>query len=290
MSSAVRKTIIGVVVVAVVVIAALFAVDTGLAISAENRLSTSLRSGSGLDYDPEVTIGGFPFASSMRHHEYPRVGITARGVDLGDGRHGDLRSTLHEVSLPGNRWSVGPHDVLTVSDANGSLRLDSVNFGRFLGITDLTVTTPAPRDKAGGGGPGDGLLSASTGILTTGTVTVAPGLRRTVSVTVDLHVVDGALRVVATGFYSGPAEHASPDLDAAQRQAALAAFTRTLPVLPLPWGMVAVKAHTEGSDVILGGEFADAGSADGSAREQTPRRLRAVEFFPRSARPTTSDL
>ncbi|SIS17187.1 Protein of unknown function [Williamsia sterculiae] len=262
----------------VIAVAAAVLVDVGAAIRAEHRFAVAVRSGSGLSFDPEITIGGFPFLRAAADHRYPQVGITARGVVVGschDGVlcRGDLRSALTDVRTDGA--TVTSRSSMRVSRVSGSLTIDSVNLGRFLDIIDLTVTTPAPRDEPGGGGPVDGNLSASSGILLTGTVPVPRTGRDAaakVSVVADLSVVGGALRVQATGFYRGPEEHVTADVPDGSRAAVLAAFTRTLPVLPLPWGIVATSAHTEGSDVTVAGD--DLG----------PTTLYPTDFV--SARPT----
>ena len=82
------------------------------------------------------------------------------------------------------------------------------------------------------------------------------GRKAKVSVSVDLSIRDGRLHLQATDFYDGPEEHESaPELDgpdnAALRAQVLQRFSTTLPLLPLPWGITATGAHSEGSDVLL---------------------------------------
>ncbi|WP_020105030.1 DUF2993 domain-containing protein [Nocardia sp. 348MFTsu5.1] len=251
-----RKLLAGV----LIVVLAAVGIDFATAAYAERHYSRALRAASELEFDPEVTIAGFPFIAAALSDEYDRIGITARGTDLGNDRRGDLRSNLSGVHRAGGAWLIGEQTELRVDKVSGSLKIDSVNLGRFLGIDDLTVTTPAPEDKAGGGGPGDGILSASSGIILTGTVTLPKvgNLRhsqgsdsRKVSVSADLSIRGGALRVDATGIYSGSADHVDSDLSPLQVPAVLAQFSKTLPVLPLPWSLPASSAATEGSDVVL---------------------------------------
>lgn len=237
--------------------------DFSVAAYAEYRYSRALRAASDLDFDPEVTITGFPFIPQAIGNDYQQIGITARGTDLGNGRRGDLRSKLTGVHRLGGSWLIGATTQLRVDEAGGSLKIDSVNLGRFLGIEDLTVTTPAPEDEAGGGGPGDGILSSDTGIVLTGTVNL-PGLsnsghkggqkRQKVSVAADLSIRGGALRIDATGLYSGSADHVESAVPDPQIPAVLAQFSQTLPVLPLPWSLPATSAATQGSDVVLDAE------------------------------------
>lgn len=251
-----RKLAVGVLITLMVATIA----DFASAAYAEYRYCTALREASDLEFDPEITISGFPFVDQAAGDTYDQIGITARGADLGDGRRGDLRSKLSDVRRAGGEWVIGESTELTAGKATASLKIDSVNLGRFLGIVDLTVTTPAPEDKAGGGGPGDGILSTSNGVILTGTVNVSgsgdsshsSGQRREkVSVAVGLSVRGGALRIVARSLYSGSAEHVESDVPSGAEPMVLAQFTKTLPVLPLPWSMPAVKAASQGSDVVL---------------------------------------
>ena len=250
-------------------------VDVGLAIRGEYQLSRSLRSSPQVTFDPEVTLSGFPYIAHASSARFAGAVITARGVDVDgcpDARcRAELGATLGEFSVP-DGWSIGPDDPIRAASIKAYARLDSVNLGRMLGIIDLTVNTPAPSDKAGGGGPQDGLLRRTTGVLLTGTVALPdgdaaqqvhsdlppsasayPGPKVKVSVNVDLSVVDGRLHLQATGFYTGPEEHVDSDVPAGQRAAVLAAFTRTLPVLPLPWQISPQRAYSEGSDVLIAG-------------------------------------
>jgi hypothetical protein len=248
------------VVVVVVTLMVATIADFASAAYAEYRYSRALRVASDLDFDPEITISGFPFVSQATGDRYDGIGITARGADLGEGRRADLRSKLSDVRRAGGDWAIGKDTELIVGKATASLKIDSVNLGRFLGIVDLTVTTPAPEDKAGGGGPGDGILSTDRGVILTGTVNVGgmsdlghsdESERMKVSVAVDLSIRGGALRIDARSVYSGPAEHVDADVPAGATPMVLAQFTKTLPVLPLPWSMPPVTAASQGSDVVL---------------------------------------
>ena len=266
-----RAAVIGVVVLVVAgVVAAL--VDAGLAAVGEYRFSQSLRASAQVSYDPEVTLGGFPYVTHASSGTFSGAVITARGVDV-DGCPTQVRcraemgATFAGFTAP-DGWRIGPTDTLAVSSMDVYTRLDSVNLGRMLGIIDLTVNTPAPADKAGGGGPQDGLLRRTTGVLMSGTVALPggtgpydeppsasryPGPKAKVSVNVDVSVVDGRLHLRATDFYTGPEQHVDTDVPESARAAVLAAFTRTLPLLPLPWQIAPTRAFSEGSDVLIAG-------------------------------------
>ncbi len=279
-----RRALTFLAVAVIVVVVALLGVDTGFAINAERSFARALmesRASDGespaLRYEPEVTISGFPATRAIADGHYSAIGITARAVDAvgsatfayneqprmprecssDDPCHVDVRSRLTDVST-GSRSLTKPFPRelgLTVGSASASTTLDSVAVGRFLGIDDLTVNTPAPRDTAGGGGPQDGLLSRTSGILMTGTVrTSLPAEKKVkVSVTVDLSVREGLLHLQATGFYDGPEEHSDTVVAPEDTQTVLAQFTATLPRLPMAWGTTATSARSSGSDLMIEG-------------------------------------
>lgn len=281
----------GVLVIVVTAVVADFAASAG----GEYRFSRSLQSSPRVRFDPEVTLRGFPYVRHAADGSFPGAVITARGVsvagcDIHGGCTAELGATLGPFEVA-DGWSIGATDELRTASLQAYTRLDSVNLGRFLGILDLTVNTPAPTGKAGAGGPQDGLLRRSSGVLLTGTVPLPPtparpvtgyptpadtpsaaaypGATAKVSVDVDLSVRDGRLHLEATGFYTGPEEHVTDPTvsggDDALRTAVLRRFSITLPPIPLPWGVAPTGAHSEGSDVLL---VADTG----------PRTLRPDSF------------
>ncbi|GAA1481258.1 mannan chain length control protein LmeA [Gordonia sinesedis] len=268
--------------------------DAAAATRGEYRLSRSLVASPRISADPEVTLAGFPYLQRAASGSFSGVVVTARDVGVDGCRiascRAELGATLGSTTVP-DGWSIGPDDTLRTRSVNAYTRLDSVNLGRFLGILDLTVNTPAPEDKAGGGGPQDGLLRRSSGVLLTGTVALPPssappesesapqgrpipaktpsaaayrGRSAKVSVSVDLSVRDGRLHLQATGFYTGPEEHVTADAlagdeNADLRRQVLDRFSTTLPWLPLPWDLPATGAQSEGSDVLL---LAESGPRD----------------------------
>ncbi|MFT4043729.1 MAG: LmeA family phospholipid-binding protein [Gordonia sp. (in: high G+C Gram-positive bacteria)] len=263
--------------------------DTAAAITGEYRLSRALLAAPRVSFDPEVTIGGFPYAAHAAGGTFPGAVITARGVAVaGCGIHGGCRAELGARLgrfRVGDGWRIDRDDTMHVSAIHAYTRLDSVNLGRFLNILDLTVNTPAPAGTVGGGGPQDGLLQRTSGIALTGTVALPPtnvpvtgyptpvgvpssskypGRKAKVCVTVDVSVHDRRLHLQATGLCTGPENHVTADAvsgpgNAAVRTAVLARFSTTLPPLPLPWGLAPTGAHSEGSDVLL---VADSGPRD----------------------------
>ncbi|MCX6468824.1 MAG: DUF2993 domain-containing protein [Corynebacteriales bacterium] len=281
-----RKALVCLAVALVVLAVGALAVDTGFAINAERSFARSLPNVADgengvphLPYEPEVTISGFPAIPHILDGHYPAIGITARAVDLSptvtfadgtqtrhprscapdDPCHADVRARLTDVRVsmkgrsltrPFSQWAG-----LKVAKATTSTTLDSVAVGRLLGIRDLTVSTPAPRGTAGGGGPQDGLLSRTSGIVLTGTVqTSSPDERDVkVSVTVDLAARGTALRITSTGFYDGPEEHSTAVLTPDESKSVLGRFSATIAGIPMAWGATATSARSSGSDLMIEG-------------------------------------
>ena len=218
-----RFVVVTVFALVTVIIAVLVTIDTLRAARSEHQLATALTTSPRVSFEPEVTLGGFPYVKYADRDEFPGLVITARGVtapgppDLKGVPltctttvcRAELGVRADAVHAPAaDRWHGGAP--ITLRGVHAYAKLDSVNLGRMLDITDLTVNTPAPKDRAGGGGPGDGLLELSKGVLLTGTVSLPPqrpsprtngrfgpsaqrfdGQRVKVTVTVDLSVVDG---------------------------------------------------------------------------------------------------
>ncbi|MGJ0120412.1 LmeA family phospholipid-binding protein [Williamsia sp. MIQD14] len=266
-----RKALAYLAVTLVVLAVGALAVDTGFAINAERSFARSLSSSGDtkVRYEPEVTISGFPAVRSIADGHYSAIGITARAVDLiGAGTcteqspcHVDLRSRLTDVRIRGPERFFRRSTSFDIGSEKGSVTLDSVAVGRLLGIDDLTVNTPAPENKAGGGGPQDGLLSRTSGVLLTGSVSPEPGRPKVkVSVVVDLSIVGGRLRIFATDFYDGPAEHSDTTVPDEEREAVLRKFSAVLPELPMPWGSPPKSARSSGSDIVVDGSGAVGGN------------------------------
>lgn len=274
-----RRGIVLAVVVVVVVAAVAALVDTGLAVRGEYQMSRAIAASPRVTFDPEVTLKGFPFTTHARAGEFDGAVIAARDVTLDGcagrgGCRGELGATLGAFSV-GDGWRFRPGDVVHTASVSAYTKLDAIAMARYLGITDLTVSTPAPDGKAGGGGPQDGAPSRESGVVFTGTVALPPsagddphnppsassyeGPKVKVSVAVDLAIVDGRLQVRATRYYTGPERHEDDDVPAEMRTAVLDRFSTVLPTIPLPWGLVPQRAASLGGDIRL---LADTGPTD----------------------------
>lgn len=282
--------------------ALLIGADVGTAIQGEHRLSTALTASPRVEFQPEVTLdGGVPYFASARAGRFDGATLVARGVPLpadgtGCSLHGCRADLAAEVGpfTTTDGWRIGPDTPVATASLRVTTRLDSVNLGRMLDVLDLYITTPAPAGVAGAGGPGDGLLERSSGVVLTGTVALPDlsdieatdrnagdpqavldavradpaadsdvpasadaydGAAARVSVSVDISVDEaGRVHIQATDLYTGPQEHASaPEVenDMLLRAAVLERFTRTLPPLPMPFGLPTATAYGQGSDLVL---------------------------------------
>ncbi|MGB3696618.1 MAG: DUF2993 domain-containing protein [Gordonia sp. (in: high G+C Gram-positive bacteria)] len=261
-------------VIAVVAAVSALIVDDFAASRAEHRLARSVQASAGVPFEPEVIMSGFPFLAHRGSGEFRSVLISASGIPI-SGCAGTPRCTsavdarLQNATL-GDTGDLTPETVLHAESMRAETRIDSPTLGRLMGIVDLYINTPAPTDKVGGGGPGDGLLERTDGIMISGTVPLpgspdqqngfppsaaeytAPKVK--VSVSARVSVVDGRIRIEATDFYTGPEEHYSADVPVELRSAVLKRFSTLLPRFQMAWGTTAKHALSRGSDLVAVGE------------------------------------
>lgn len=228
--------------------------ELGTAATAEYRLSRQLRASAGLSDDPEVTIGGFPYLASGGHHSKLTIAVPAQV----HGKNARLEAEFADVRIPGGLLpDFTAQTPITAGHVESRVRLDQKTVGRYMDIVDLQVHTPAPK-RPGAGSPADGYVKASKGIVLTGTVPLPTPAdpKRTVliSVAADFAAEGDAIAVRATGIYTGPEEHQKADLGPGEDRAVLAAFTRTLPAMALPFRIAPTAARAENADVVLLGE------------------------------------
>ncbi|MGO3326889.1 LmeA family phospholipid-binding protein [Gordonia sp. (in: high G+C Gram-positive bacteria)] len=260
-------------VVVVIVLVIGFLADTLAASRAEHRVAAAVEESALVDFEPEVTLGGFGFLTRASDGRFPSMAISARGVTItGCGDRGACTATvdarLGDVTT-GDVWKFDATTPIHTGAITAETRIDSVNLGRVMGITDLYINTPAPEGKAGGGGPGDGLLERTDGIMLSGTVPypdspeyehglppsasgyTAPKVK--ISVSARVFVVDGLVHVEATDLYDGPEDHYSADVPPEFRAHVLKRFSSVLPPLPMAWNTVPSKALSRGSDLVVAG-------------------------------------
>ncbi len=228
--------------------------DFGTAIYAEYRLARNLRSAAGLSNDPTAAILGFPFITQALHHRYNEVELRAHGVDHSAVGKASLEATLHGIDLNRTSWLIRPDAPMHVGKLESRIVMDSTHVGRFMGIKDLLVEAPSRETNDATGGTTESGISASTGLVFTGTPTVA-GFDKKVSISVDLSITgpdQTTLVLIATGVLTGPGT-ADQEVPEDKLPAVLAAFSTRIPGQKLPFGVAPTSKGARGSDVIIEG-------------------------------------
>ncbi|WP_084161478.1 LmeA family phospholipid-binding protein [Nocardia sp. BMG51109] len=263
-----RKVVIGL----LLVVAIAVVVDFTAAAYSEYRVSRSLRAGSELSADPEVTIHGFPYLLQALRNNYRNVEIRAR-ADRRDAP-GELRveSTLNGVHLPMGDLIDGKMRSVPVDRVTARMRIEPVELGRLFQIPDLQLTGP-PADKSDGTGGSGGTGSTTRGAyILTGTIPLGPessvtdsaetdNTKMSVSVKVNLLLDGDQVRIVATDLYrektpdtaiTSATERPEPD-----KATVLDRFTRTIDTKDLPFGVHPTKVEAIGGNIIIEGEGKD---------------------------------
>jgi hypothetical protein len=251
---AVRKVMIGLTAAVTAVIVAAVGVDFGAAIYAEYRWSRTLRAIAHLEFDPWVSIIGFPFTPQARDHEFDEMEIRASGVAHPVVGKASLEATLHSVDLTQASWLVRPGSVLPVGKVESRIIVDSTHVGRFMGIDDLLVEAPGLESNDATGGTTESGISGNTGVMFTGTPKAA-GFDERVTVAVDLTVAgpeQTTLVMTATGVLTG-AGTADQEVPDDKLAAVLAEFSAAMPGMELPFGVAPTAQGVRGSDVIIEG-------------------------------------
>ena len=250
----VRKLLIGAVATVTAVVVGAVGADFGAAIYAEYHLARSVRTAADLDFDPWVSILGFPFIAQAARDHFNEIEIKASGVDHPVVGKVGLEATLHAVDAAATSWLIGPDARLPVGELESRIIIDSTHVGRFMGIPDLLVEAPSRETNDATGGTTESGISSNRGLVFTGTPKKA-GYDKKVSIAVDLSVAgpdQTSLIFTATGVLTG-AGTADQEIPADQLPAVLAAFSNSLPGQKLPFGVRPTSEGARGSDVIIEG-------------------------------------
>jgi hypothetical protein len=239
---------------AMAVVLGVVGADVGAAAFAEYRLSRTVRSVAGLDFDPWVAILGFPFSVQAMRHRYGELEIKAVGVQSPVVGAVTLEATMHDIGLAQASWLIRPEADLPLGKLESRVIIDSRRLGEYIGIRDLRVDAPPEDANDATGGTTESGISGSQGLVFTGTPTKA-GFDNQVSVTVDLSVTgpdQSTLVFTPTGVITGPntADQQVPDV---QQAAVLNAFRAAIPGQRLPFGLKPTSEGARGSDIIIEG-------------------------------------
>ena len=250
----VRKLLIGAIATVTTVVVAAVGADFGAAIYAEYRLARSVRTAANLNFDPWVSILGFPFVTQATRHHYNEVEIKASGVDHPVVGKVGLEATLHSIDLTDTSWLIGPDAKLPVGELESRIIIDSTHLGRFMGIPDLLVEAPSRETNDATGGTTESGISSNRGLVFTATPKKAD-YHKKVSIAVDLSIAGSdqtTLIFTATGVLTG-AGTADQQIPEDKLPAVLAAFSTSLPGQKLPFGVRPTSEGARGSDIIIEG-------------------------------------
>jgi hypothetical protein len=250
----VRKLLIGSIATVTAVVVGAVGADFGAAIYAEYHLARSVRTATNLNFDPWVSILGFPFVTQATRDHYNEVEIRASGVDHPVVGKVGLEATLHSIDLTQTSWLIGPDAKLPVGELESRIIIDSTHVGRFMGIPDLLVEAPTRESNDATGGTTESGISSNRGLVFTGTPKKAD-YNKKVSIAVDLSVAgpdQTTLVFTATGVLTGPGT-ADQEIPEDKLPAVLAAFSISMPGQKLPFGVRPTSEGARGSDIIIEG-------------------------------------
>ena len=222
-----RKLLIGVVIVAIVLVAADFAARA----YAESRAGSAVRAELGTSTTPDVSIEGFPFLWHLATGEYPQVIITAGTVDntLLPGIRAS--ASLAQVALP-------PRDL--IDQDTSRLTAESTRLRALIPLASLAVALGQPGLTLAAGP--DGALAVSATVTLLGQQVPLTG---TAVVTVADDTLTIAVRsLTAAGLDVTPALTAATD-------ALAGGLTRSFPLTGLPFRITGANVTVDGSDVLL---------------------------------------
>lgn len=153
MKKPVKRTIIVLVVLAGVLVAA----DYGLAAAAEYQVSKKMRTELDLANDPSVDIHGFPFITQALAGDYHDISINATGVPAKDTlRDLEVDADLHDVRVKLSDLLSGDVSSVKVDEVDGQVKVKASDIGRLLNLPDLTIN-PVSLDTVLGVGAQDAL-------------------------------------------------------------------------------------------------------------------------------------
>jgi hypothetical protein len=250
----VRKLLIGAIATVTVVVVGAVGADFGAAIYAEYRLARSVRAAANLDFDPWVSILGFPFIAQATRDHFNEIEIKASGVDHPVVGKVGLEATLHSVDAADVSWLIGPDAKLPVGEVESRIIIDSTHLGRFMGVPDLLVEAPSRETNDATGGTTESGISSNRGLVFTGTPKKA-GYDKKVSIAVDLSIAgpdQTTLIFTATGVLTG-AGTADQEIPEDRLPAVLTAFSTSMPGQKLPFGVRPTSEGARGSDIIIEG-------------------------------------
>lgn len=198
-----KITIISVVVLAGVLVAA----DYGLAAAAEYQVSQRMRTQLHLASDPSVDIRGFPFMTQAIAGDYSDISIQAVGVPVKNLKDLEIDADLRHVHVSLSDLLSGNVSQLRVDELDGQVQVKATDIGRLLGLPDLQIN-PVSLDTVLGVGAQDAAdeqaqredpgstnpLDSQAGVEMTATIDLA-GLKTQVNAFGVISLSGGAVQI-----------------------------------------------------------------------------------------------
>lgn len=264
MKRPVKITLITVVVLAGVLVAA----DYGLAAAAEYQVSKKMKTQLNLASDPSVNIHGFPFITQALAGDYRDITVNATGIAAKNTlRDLEVDADLYNVRVKLSDLLSGNVSSVRVDQVAGQVKVKASDVGRLLGLPDLTIN-PVSLDTVLGVGaqnaeqqrekqqnPGDpNPMAKEAGLELTATVNLA-GQKTQVNAFGVISLAGGAVLVtpktiqLSNGLVSG-------QLPSSLLQGFLGQFRTSLSSanLPLPFAVQATGVQVESGALVVQGK------------------------------------
>ncbi|GAA1242163.1 DUF2993 domain-containing protein [Prauserella halophila] len=168
-----------IVTVVLVVLAVLVGVDFAGAAFAEHTVSQKARQQLGLDSDPDVGIGGFPFLTQAVAGEYGHITVEAKSVPVQDVLQDvGIKAELYDVDAPLSDLAQGNVDNVTIDRVEGEVTLKASDINRVSpldNIEDLQIAASSEAYVRNGEGSGEQATDTDDSANTGGDADRAPG-------------------------------------------------------------------------------------------------------------------
>lgn len=134
----------------IVAAAALLFVDSLFAARVEHRVSVFAKDQSRLAANPEVYVGGMPFAQVLFTEQIPNISVNALDVDIKDLGIVNASTEIYNVRIPADAAYAGELVGHQAELMKRTISLDGVALGQLLGMTDLDISNPYDISPGGG--------------------------------------------------------------------------------------------------------------------------------------------
>lgn len=231
--------------------------DLGVAAFTEYRVSRAYRASAALNSDPEVVIGGFPFARYALAGTYPTISIRAEGVPADEWNTVTHEATLREVELSPASLTGGDLDALLAEKADGRIIFSQTALGTTLGIPDLQLD-PLPLRVFDAIGDAARVELANYRHVLISASFPELGVDEPVQVEAETTLRGGRLLVTPITFHRGPRGDMPVDVPVESQEQILRLLTMDLPATGMPLGLTPASVVPQGGRLLVEGATHDA--------------------------------